>query len=262
MNKIIVNQISDPNVQQPFLGPSVDFLQNATHEVLLAFGRAMVGNAYAANTVYVLYGCVLTGVSSGAGNYAITAGAIFYNGEVYLVPAVGTTAVGGGNTVYSALATTNPSPDPVTFSDGSSKNVHDVRKWVTSVSATGGGGTNAFSTWILQPFSGTKTALSFVNGYSAGAPVPSYRIDHLGNVKLSGKVTGGTNTSTQFSSLPAEARPTYDKVLLVFGETDGVVYQLFVAAGGGLIIETLGSAQIPNNKSFWLDGAAEWNIRD
>lgn len=154
MNNILTNSISDPNKEQPFLGPSLNFLQGANKDMINAIMLNLIGPSYSASTVYILSGCVNSSILP---TYNISAGYVFFNGEVYRCPAVSGT-VSGGNTLYSAadlsyatLATPDPvtgvTPDPSEFSDGSLINVHQVRNWKIQQLTTGTGA-NAFSTFV------------------------------------------------------------------------------------------------------------------
>lgn len=143
MNNIDTSQIVDPNVEQPFLGGSLAFLQNATKESIANVVIGMIGKNYSTSTVYILYGCVRSGTADGGtGNTSITAGAVFYNGEVFTVQAQTVALV--ANNLYGAIGITPISPDPVTFSDGSSHNVHLQRQFTMSTTNTG----KLFNNWV------------------------------------------------------------------------------------------------------------------
>jgi hypothetical protein len=116
-------------------------LQAAYTELFEAVMRREFKN-YSGSVPYVIYGCVNTGSGS---NYIISAGAIFYAGEIYLVDSVTFTA-GGGDTCVGTITTTQygTDADPVTFSDGAAKSVHDIRK-IVFASGVSGSGTFDFS---------------------------------------------------------------------------------------------------------------------
>lgn len=69
-------------------------LNDAIKQVGLTLGNGIVGNG--SNVVYVLYGCVITG---GSNVWNCTAGAIYYNGEIYAVDAASGVAT-TSNTYY------------------------------------------------------------------------------------------------------------------------------------------------------------------
>ena len=107
-------------------------LQEAHQETTSANLRGQIrGMTADSSQAYILHGCEYR-VSSG--NYTVTAGAIFYNGEVYLVDAVSSTTVPTLPTKVIAKITTtyftNAIADPVTMSDTSTENMHEIRKIV------------------------------------------------------------------------------------------------------------------------------------
>lgn len=121
-------------------------LQKAYIEAIDALARVVIKD-YDPTKVYILYGCVN---STTAPIYTITAGAVYYAGEVYLVDAVTFTST-GANVAVATIATTNNttdySADPCEFSDGSLENVHNIRK-VVIATGTAGTGISDFSNFL------------------------------------------------------------------------------------------------------------------
>jgi len=174
MKNIDTLQVVDPSVQQPFLATSLKFLQDGNIEALSNLIIGLIGSSYSASQVYILFGCVRSGAADGAGSgsAAVTAGAVFFNGEVYTVDAFSTANINSQN-LYSALSVTNPSPDPVTFSDGSSKNVHNVRKWLI---AQAGSGSNLVNNWLpygitINIQTSTSTGDAITTDVVSGGPI-------------------------------------------------------------------------------------------
>lgn len=132
MNKIDTSQIVDPTSQQPFTGKSLTFLQDATFDSLNALARGIVGGQnYSTSVVYSLNGLTISAS-------VIANGYVFYNGEVYFV-------VGANTTAYvnvPVLIAYNPidaAYDPIMFSDGVNKNVHNIRYLQIADQLTGTG---------------------------------------------------------------------------------------------------------------------------
>lgn len=119
----------------PLKSGILDFLQDAHKETTQALISTIIDNP-ATGTIYVLSGCVNTG--SGA-NYIISAGQVFYNGEIFQVDATSFT-VAGGQYAFANLITTQytTNADPVTFTDGIPRNVCNIRK-IEIISSTGTG---------------------------------------------------------------------------------------------------------------------------
>ncbi|HKC67701.1 MAG TPA: hypothetical protein VKG26_05690, partial [Bacteroidia bacterium] len=116
---------------------SIDFIQQANFEAFKNTVQGMIGNSYDASKVYVLWGCVNSGSGS---NYNISAGAVFYNGEVYTVDATSFTATG---TAVGTLTETDNGVG-ILFSDNMTRKILKVRKFVIADGASGSGtsGTN------------------------------------------------------------------------------------------------------------------------
>lgn len=123
-------------IAAPVKGGTFVHLQLAYQEALDAIAKAVIGPFPQANKVYVLFGCVNTGTYP---TYTISAGAVYYNGEVYLVDAV-TFTTSGGHVAVASIATTyftDQSADPVTFKDTSTHNMHQIRKIVLADGLSG-----------------------------------------------------------------------------------------------------------------------------
>ena len=126
---------------RPFLSRSLDHVQQAYTEIVDALTKGLLGS-YTTNDVIILYGCVFTGTDPGA--RTMTAGSIYYNGEVYLVSAASFTTTGSDIPLWT-IVTTYPGADPVTFSDGSTThNVHKIIKFVLVAGPVGGSGVTGY----------------------------------------------------------------------------------------------------------------------
>jgi len=126
-------------------------LQKAYQEPISEIIKSMIGSNYSATKMYVLNGCVNSGSGS---SFNISAGSVFYGGEVYLVDAT-TFTTSGGNVAVGTITTTNNttdySADPCEFSDGSLENVHNIRK-VVIASGASGSGTKNYADFDFYPF--------------------------------------------------------------------------------------------------------------
>lgn len=150
MSKILdVTPISN-TAQMPIKSGTLQFLQDAHKESLTNVIKGLIGGSYSATTYYILNGCVNTGVGS---NYIISSGAIFFNGEVYDVQSTTFTTTGGQVPVMNIQTTQYTSnADPVTFTDGSVQNVHDIRSIVISAGTASGNQYGVNSTNIFVNF--------------------------------------------------------------------------------------------------------------
>lgn len=123
-------------------------LQKAYIEALDALARVIIKD-YDPTKVYILYGCVN---STTAPIYTLTAGAVYYAGEVYLVDAVTFTSTGADVAVATIVTTNNTSDysaDPVISSEGNNLYMHNIRK-VVIATGTAGTGISDYSNFIAN----------------------------------------------------------------------------------------------------------------
>lgn len=163
MKKLDLSSVSATN-QFPVKEGTLDFINLAYQEALTGLGNNIIGVKADPTYGYVLWGCVN---STGAPTFTISAGAIYYSGEVYLVDAV-TLSAGTQTVVANIVITQYPTnADPVTFTDGVSRNVHNIRKIVFSVGASGSG--------IFDFNNLRQTAIGLKNDQQAALPA-SYTV--------------------------------------------------------------------------------------
>lgn len=201
-------------------------LQAAYTEGLTEIVKSLIGSGYSASSVYVLNGCVNSGSGS---SYVISAGSVFYNGEIYLVDAVSFTASGGQTAVGTIVKTQySVNADPVTFTDGSPKNVHDIYKLVFASGVSSSG---------LVDFSGLTT-YSYADNYQ----------------NISNSITLGAG----FSGIQKLVFKYYDGTIQVICELG---YSTNIAVGAVVI------SGLPNNgtnfkdiRGYSTDGTTDTNV--
>lgn len=134
MRKLSTSNITN-STGMPVKGGTLQHLQLSYQEAFNAIARNLIGRDIDNTRGYILFGLINTGTTSAMN---VTAGAIFYAGEVYLVDAfvlnVAQTAVASIQTSYYQT-----NADPVTFTDGVQRNVHEVRKIIFTDGASGSG---------------------------------------------------------------------------------------------------------------------------
>lgn len=133
MNKIITSYVVDPSIQQPLTAPSLEFLQNSTKEMILGLSRSIVGDNYSSATTYVLQGLQTYGTNQ------YTDGYILYSGETYYCLGKTSTTAFSATPVINFSFTDDSVADPLVFSDGIARNVHNVRAMVLTDLPTGTG---------------------------------------------------------------------------------------------------------------------------
>ena len=184
----------------------LDFLQEQAKETIANLVQSQINGTVSSTTPYVLWGCVKSGASS---PYAYTAGAIYFNGEVYDFDAVASLAVATAD-ICSITTTADPTADPTTMTDTSVVNMHDVRKITV---ADGTAGTTDFDwddlvflqdAWHKVGSTTDPIAPAFQNSWAnyGGAYFDmEFRREPQGFVSLRGRITGGT-TGTVVTTLP------------------------------------------------------------
>jgi hypothetical protein len=172
MRKLDITPITDA-AQMPLKRGSLQFLQDSYGEILAAILHGICDQKnYDFNIMYVLWGLINSG---GAGVFNGTAGAVFFQGEVFLVDATNFSIIPGQVAILSlGVSQYNIDADPVTFTDTSSHNVHDIRKMVVSSGNSGSGSCDysalSFCNFIIPPVL-DLTAPSVVGGVGNAAQV-------------------------------------------------------------------------------------------
>lgn len=169
MKILDVSSITD-SARMPIKSGTLAFLQQAYGEALTGIIVSLIGPTYSPSTMYVLSGCVNTGAGS---NYTISSGYVFFNGEIYSVPSAGFSTTGTDVPIFVLLVnqfTTNA--DPVTFTDSSVKNVHNIRQVLVQSGASGSGLAN-YSDGVFMEFISGADVLKR-NNTSAYSPTTNY----------------------------------------------------------------------------------------
>lgn len=136
MKKLDLSSVSATN-QFPVKEGTVDFINLAYQECITAIANNLLGDKADATHGFRLWGCQNTGTGL---NFIIGAGAIYYAGEVFLVPAATFTAPGGQTAVANIVITQySINADPVLFTDSISRNVHNIRQVVFAAAVAGTG---------------------------------------------------------------------------------------------------------------------------
>lgn len=128
MAKHVLYSDIDNTRKQPYLKRTHQHYNEMIDELTKAFGETIVNDSSA---ISILWGCVNSGTGTGIGDSAIiSAGAVYFNGEVYQIPAFTTASIVNG--LKGTITTTYATGDPVLFSDNSSHDVHQIKTIVIS----------------------------------------------------------------------------------------------------------------------------------
>lgn len=170
-------------------GVTLTHIIAAIQETTDAIVRGITENAGGA---IVLYGCVNSGAGS---NYIISAGAIWYNGEIYLVDAfTGTT--GGGQTIVLSIVTTYDSGDPVKYSNNQSYYTHSIRKIQFNVGTSGSGIINFSAVTYLSNMVSTGVTAAIATSLATAEAYADSLVVGLWDDRGSFSAAGGNYPST------------------------------------------------------------------
>jgi hypothetical protein len=218
MRKLKTTDVTGAVIGMPVKAGVLEHLQNSYTELFQSLMKHISGLADSSSTAFVLYGCVNSGT---APVYNITAGAIYYQGEIFLVDAAAFTAAVGAvviieTTQYTAVDSGgNQKGDPVLFSDLVSRNILNIRKikFVDGDNLTAGFIDNfsdivyVQSDWITVGDAGAPAfENSWDNDNTSTENSASFkkRIDNT--VQLRGAIKTGSSNTTVFT-LPTGFRP-------------------------------------------------------
>ena len=136
MKRLRTSDIST-TVAMPIKAGTLEFIQDANKELAINILTSQLGFTPQSGVVYILHGLRNSTI---APIYTVSSGAVLLDGEVYDVDAFSFTT-SGANKAYPILETTQfvVNADPVLFTDGTPRNVHDIRKLKINNTATNSG---------------------------------------------------------------------------------------------------------------------------
>lgn len=198
----------------PIKSGSIQHLQNAYIENFQDIIESIIGLPNNSSTVYVLRGLVK---SSSTSTFSVTAGIVYYQGEIFRVPAT-------ASHTYSLVAVLNiatgfftaANADPVVFTDIVSRNVHQIRTMAITDAATGSGIADLSAADYNYSVEWNELLLDASNVFVTAG---TYTYDPLSKLKwkIIGKTihvlitlipTGTSTTNTQFSITAPEIPKT------------------------------------------------------
>lgn len=135
MKILNISNISSSNAM-PIKSGTLQFLQDAHKETVAGLLTNILPNPDV-NTIYIISGCVNMGVLP---IHNISAGVLYYNGEIFNFDGANFTLT-GLQKAYARIETTQyiTNADPVQFTDGVNRNIHNIRKLVVENTITSSG---------------------------------------------------------------------------------------------------------------------------
>ena len=239
MKKIDVSFASDVS-EQPFLARSVDHMQQGYSEALNSLLLGAMGS-YTTGDIIILQGCVFTGADPGA--RTISAGSIYYNGEIYQVPSASFTTTGSQIPLWTKV-TSYQAGDPLLFTDGATHNVHYINTFVVVAGLPGGSGTTGYiadyNATTVKNIIGRTYNLTSINNW---ATPPGLIVDFKGFVRFKGTQIANfvIPTAAIMFVLPSGFIPVVEKNFIVQASLNGSTYGSFL-----LRIDTSGNCYFLN----------------
>lgn len=147
MNRLITTAVA-AGVELPIKVGTLEFIQNAYYEIAAAYVKTHLPNPQT-GVVYALSGLEKISITSPYVGVKYGDGWIYYNGELLfcqgVFPFVSTPDTEKYITINTTQFTTNA--DPVTFTDGIARNVHNIKSAVMSYTNPSNG-IPAYSAWV------------------------------------------------------------------------------------------------------------------
>lgn len=211
MRKLNTSAITT-SIAMPVKSGTWDHLQAAYTETISELVKGMAGPGYSDSTMYILNGLVN---SSSHPTYNLSAGSVFFNGEVYLVDAVNFTVSGPNQAVCKVVTTqfSGINADGVQFTDGVTRNIHDIRK-VQVVADLGGSGIS-----------------NYLDGQRIYANIPPVNLINGAGINITGTYPNKTINSTITNKIIRTGKiqigdlntaPTDPNTALLAGSTNGL----------------------------------------
>lgn len=135
MKILNISNISSSNAM-PIKSGTLQFLQDAHKETISGLITNLIPTPDP-NTIYILSGCKNSTI---APIHTLSAGVLYYNGEIFNFDGA-TFTLTGLQKAYARIETTQylTNADPVQFTDGVNRNVHNIRKIVIENTVTSSG---------------------------------------------------------------------------------------------------------------------------
>ena len=232
---------------------TLDFMETAYNQNDATIIQTLIGASYSNAVVYILYGCVQT---IAGGNTTISAGAMFYNGEIYLTTGFPTSATPANITANLGLTSWQPVnaigetyADPQEFVGTGNANIHYYRTVILN-SGTSGSGTLSgntasdfgnivnYGSWI--PISGLT--ITATGGGTATVYSQAYnRYKILDNKTIHWQFQGSFSLSGTVSLISVTPNPTLP---IIFNNVSGNLLCGLFDSGNPLCASLLGTDSI------------------
>ena len=203
---------------QPFLAPtSLDMLQDAYKNGIRELALAQIGSSYSTSVPYILWGL------EQLGGFNVSAGAIFFNDEVFY--SAGYFGGAGLGTLIANISTNFAASDPITYEDGSIHNTHSLRTCNLGYGTSGTGDIGDFYTdFVYLQTDFVAIPSDDITWIDNPGDAPTCRRRIGGKVQLNGGFEVATGPAGQtFAELPIGFRP-YKNIETIAGKSASSVF--------------------------------------
>jgi hypothetical protein len=147
----------------PFVKDTFDHYNESIADTTSNIVKGLL-KSYTTNDIIILHGCVVSATIPGTSS--ITAGAVYYNGEIYEVDANASLITSGLQTLVWGIITTYRGSDPLTWSDGIDRNLHRINKMALSAGLSGSGLSN-YDASTVKRYNRPNTSFDAFSGTQA-----------------------------------------------------------------------------------------------
>lgn len=240
MKKIDTSSIAGL-AKAPFIADTHDHIKESVLESTAQIVKGLL-NGYTTNDLIILYGCVVAvtgGSIPGTGTATLTAGAIYYNGEIYEVDANAGLATTNPQTLIWEVVTTYLAADStLTWSDGTIRDLHQIDK-LRLVAGTVGAGLADFDDATVKRLSSytenSTSTVTYGTGWADAAGAGStISLRSNGDVELNANIEISAGGTIAAITLPAWAEPAVGKRFTIsdYNGTDGASVLMILDISG------------------------------
>ena len=213
MREFIVTNIQDP-VKAPITEKGLRHINAMVKEPSDEIVKSLIGT-YTTNDIVILRGCdvaVTSGAIPGTGTATLASGAIYYNGDVYLVDANASLSTTNPQTLYWEIASSLVDTAQTKFSDQVDYDFLRIKKMRLVAGTSGGGLANYNATTVKYINRVTNTGYSVASStILTGTSVLGVAFKKNGTVVFNFQING-TASSSAGGTITINVPPGYESI--------------------------------------------------
>lgn len=239
MKKFVDTYISE-TVEYGFSFDDIMHLQSSYSELIDSIVKRLVD--YNSGDVFILYGAE---VAENSGEYTMTSGAAYYNGEVYLIDAITTPIVPGEDSLVWRKVTSYHPGDPVKYSNGASYNTRQINKIALEIGALGSGLENYGSSKVTRGRIRKEIPIGGWNMDDSDVVIIPHGFDNPNQIIKGIRAIIFADTNNSAKSIEASGSVGFDQQYIILtrdqgGHFDSTLYDATSFNRGFVTIEFLG----------------------